>query len=181
MSHFFYYGEGLEINLQWFAVPVNFLFSPYSHQLPPLLALSALWLSNTEQISPSGKVKKPIFIWGAEEGKNEKYEASEARTGAYGKRINPVWTRSLELSGSFRSKQGCMQILASAGSPIPWQWDWVSQTNHHTYLRLKDLGFIHTLYTSWLILLWLTLHTFARIVYQHKREVPTVKLGSWPA
>lgn len=35
-------------------------------------ALSALWLSNKEQISPTGRGIKPFFTWGAEEGKNEK-------------------------------------------------------------------------------------------------------------
>lgn len=54
-------------------------------------ALSAFWATKSKS-HLQGEEQNPSAH---EEGKNEKYEVSETRTGAYRKRIRPVWTRSL--------------------------------------------------------------------------------------
>ena len=108
-------------------------FSPYSHLLPPLLSLPSHhygWATQSKS-HLQAEDQSSSSVWGGKEGVNGEYEVGQTRTGAYRERANTVWTRSLGGISSccLRSKQGCMQTLASAGSPVPCQWYWASQAS----------------------------------------------------
>lgn len=50
--------------------------------------------------------------------------------------------RTCVRSCCLRCKQGCIQKLTSAGSPVPWYW--ASQANHCRHLRLLEIFRFYT-------------------------------------
>lgn len=127
-------------------------FSPYSHLLPPLLPLPSHhygWATQRKS-HPQAEDRNSSSVWRGKEGMNGVYEDGKTRVWAYRERTNTVQTRSLGGVKSYclRSKQGCMQKLASAGSLVPCQWYWVSQANHCRYLRLLETFGFYTRFDS---------------------------------